>query len=88
MRRRPSRPIPTPIPPPPVTPILPTTPLNLATVDDCVPGRYDLPSVPGEVQAFGENVLFEVADLPCGWDMCDEPLVVGYCVLEWLVKGK
>ena len=34
-------------------------------------------------------MLFEVANLPCWWDMRDEPLVVGYCIIwEWLVRRK
>jgi len=40
------------------------------------------------VQAFGENVLFEVADPPCWWDVYEEPFVVGYWFWEWLVKVK
>jgi hypothetical protein len=53
--------------------------LNPATVSTTASaGRHDLPSVPGEVQAFRENVLFEVADLPRRWDACKELLVVGY----------
>ena len=40
------------------------------------------------VQAFGDNLWFEVADLPCRWDVCEEQLVVGYWFWEWLVKGK
>jgi len=34
------------------------------------------------MQEFGKNVLFEVAELPCWWDVCNkEPLVIGYCGL-------
>jgi hypothetical protein len=33
-------------------------------------------------------MLLEVADLPCGWDVCDGPLVVRYWIWEWLVKWK
>ena len=40
------------------------------------------------MQAFGENVLFEVADPPCWWDVYEEPFVVGYWFWEWLVKVK
>jgi len=31
----------------------------------------------GEVQAFGENVWFEMADLPCGENLREEPLILG-----------
>ena len=84
-RRRPSCPVPAPTPAPGI-PIPPPTTCH--GFDDYVPGRYDLPSVPWEVQRFGESVLFEVADLPCWWDVCKKPLVIWYFFWEWLVQGK